>query len=259
MRKIAALLLLISILHADEVQQEQPKAPVHRLMLGPDIFWSHYRSSFERDNQGMKLTASINGYYGGLRVGYDYLQPDALYAGTEGIVAWGRDDFHRKSSASPLTSCPSCTPKSEHEHKTRLWANAEQRLGYNSQSTVLPQFIVTPYLGIGWHYEGTSHDRAYWYYGAAGFKTIQKFYDYFEIGVDLKLMYGFDIHDKGFISMATTQGKKTFWGFETALPLRWLIGASGKWDFEFKPYLLKLNLNSPQTIVGVRLMLGYSL
>jgi hypothetical protein len=71
-------------------------------------------------------------------------------------------------------------------------------------------------------------------------------------------MYGFDIHDKSFISITTTQGKKTFWGFETALPLRWLLGSSNRWDLEFEPYLLKLNLNSPQTIVGARFMLGYS-
>jgi hypothetical protein len=71
-------------------------------------------------------------------------------------------------------------------------------------------------------------------------------------------MYGFNIHDRGFISVAVTQGKKTFWGFEAALPLRWLIGCRGKWDFEFKPYLLKFNLNSSQTIMGARLMLGYS-
>ncbi|MGH2639735.1 MAG: hypothetical protein ACRDF4_10740, partial [Rhabdochlamydiaceae bacterium] len=174
--------------------------------------------------------------------------------------AWGRDDLYKKNSKSRLSPapCSCCEQKSVHEHQTRLWANIEERLGYNSQSTLFPQLIATPYLGIGWHYEGTSHDSAHWYYGAAGFKMIQKFYAHFELGIDLKLMYGFDIHDKGFISITTTQGKKTFWGFETALPLRWLIGASEKWDFEFKPYLLKLNLNSPQTIVGARLMLGYS-
>lgn len=258
MKWLAAGFFFISGIHADQEAQVH-KLPVHRFQFGPDIFWSHYRSGFEGDSKGMKLKASIDGYYGGLRVGYDYLQPDALYAGTEIIAAWGRDDLHKKSSTSRLSSaCMSCKPKSEHEKKTRIWANAEQRLGYNSQSTIFPEFIATPYLGIGWHFEGTSNDHAFWYYGAAGLKTIQKFYEYFEIGVDLKLMYGFDIHDKGFVSITTTQGKKTFWGFETALPLRWLIGASRAWDFEFKPYLLKLNLNSPQTIVGARLMFGYS-
>jgi hypothetical protein len=259
MKWLAVGLLLFSILHADQSEQDQPKIPVHRFQLGPDLFWSHCRSGFERDNKGMKLTASTNGYYVGLRAGYDYLQPDALYAGTEVIVAWGRESLHKRNSRSHLSPCTSCeSDRSVHEHQTRLWANAEQRLGYNAQSTLFPQFIATPYLGIGWHYEGTSNDHAFWYYGAAGLKTIQKFYKKFELGMDLKALFAFDIHDKGFVSITTTQGKKTFWGFEAAIPLRWLIGNSGKWNFEFKPYLLKLNLNSPQTIVGARLMLGYS-
>lgn len=257
MKWLSLALLIIPALYADEAPQ---KSYVHRFQIGPDGFWSHYRSGFDGDQRGTKFSASIDGYYAGLRVGYDYLQPDALYAGTEGVVAWGRDDIHQKSSLSRLSAseCPTCERKSEHSHQTRLWTCFEQRLGYNSQSTVFPEFIATPYLGIGWHYEGTSSDHAYWYYGAAGLNTMQRFYERFLIGIALKLMYGFDIHDKSFVSITTTQGKKTFWGFETALPLRWLVGTSGQWDFEFEPYLLKLNLNSPQTIVGARLMAGYS-
>ena len=258
MKWLAGCFLFASALYADQ-EMGALKTPVHRFQLGPDAFWSHYHSSFERDNEGIKLSASINGYYGGLRGGYDYLQPDALYAGTESVVAWGRDDLHKRSSKSSLSTTGCGSYKSVHEHQTRLWVNVEQRLGYNSQSTVFPQFIATPYLGLGWHYEGTSHDNAHWYFGSAGLKTIQKFYPHFALGIDLKLMYGFDIHDKGFISIATTQGRKTFWGFETALPLRWIFGESGRWDFEFKPYLLKLNLNSPQTILGARLMVGYNI
>jgi hypothetical protein len=260
MKWIGIGLLLLTALHADEAIQE-PKIPVHRFQFGPDVFWSHYRSGFSGTTKGVKLTASVDGYFGGLRLGYDYLQADALYAGTEGIVAWGREDLHKRSSVSRLVAptCTHCRPRSVHEHQSRLWANIEQRLGYNSQSTVYPEFIATPYMGLGWHYEGISHDNAHWYYAAAGLKTIQRFYDHFVLGIDLKLMYGFDIHDKGFVSITTTQAKKTFWGFETALPLRWTFGYSGKWDLEFKPYLLKLNLNSPQTIVGARLMVGYSI
>jgi hypothetical protein len=59
------------------------------------------------------------------------------------------------------------------------------------------------------------------------------------------------------VSIITTQNKKTFWGFETTIPLRWLIDDLGKWDLEAKPYLLKLNLNSSQTILGLRIAFGY--
>lgn len=247
MKWIALSFLFLTILHADE-----PPKPIkpfyHRVQFGPDMFWSHFRSSLEEDNRGTKLSYTIDGFFGGLRASYDYLQPVALYAGTEGVVAWGRDNIRRKKSDS----------KSRYKHEGRLWANLEQRLGYNAQSTLFPEFIATPYLGLGWHYEGTSNDHAHWYYGAGGFKTIQRFYQKFEIGIDLKFIFNFDIHDKGIISVSTTQWKQTFWGFETALPLRWLIGSCRKWDIEFKPYLLKLNLNSPQTIFGARLLAGYS-
>lgn len=260
MKYLALSLLLISIVHADPVHADrgtEPFIPHHRVQFGADTFWSHYRSSFEEGSKGTKLATTIDGYYGGFRASYDYLQPDALYAGTEGIAAWGRDNIKSRQSHSRLSG-PSGKTKSKHEHQTRLWANLEQRLGYNAQSTLIPDFIATPYLGLGYHYEGISSDHAWWYYAAGGLKTIQKFYERFEIGIDLKLMYGFDIHDKGLVSITTTQGKKTFWGFETALPLRWTAGPSGRWDVELRPYLLKLNLNSPQTIVGARLLAGYS-
>lgn len=240
-----------------------PKLQVHRFQIGPDLFWSHYRSGSYPDQEGTQFKATVNGVYGGLRLGYDYLQPDAFYAGTESLFVWGRDHIHQKTSPDPLASssccrsCRSCQQNSAYEHQTHLWAAIEQRLGYNVQSTVLSQSIVTPYVGIGWHYEKTSHEQSYWYYTAAGLKTLQRLYDDWQLGFDLKALFTFDIHDRGFISIITTQGKKTFWGFEAAIPIRWLIGTLGEWDFELKPYLLKLNLNSSQTILGIRAVFGY--
>lgn len=229
--------------------------------MGTDLFWSHYGSNSSHDEKGMKSRTTINGYFAGLRAGYDYLQPDAFYAGTEGVIAWGRDHIRQRISPSRFTTdsnCTYCKPRKTHQHESHLWVNLEQRLGYNAQSTMLPQFIVTPYLGIGWHYESASDDHAHWYYGAAGLKTLQRFYEKFELGFDFKAMFAFDIHDKIAVSIMTTQEKKTFWGFEIAIPIRWLVADSGKWDLELKPYLLKLNLNSPQTIIGFRLVFGYS-
>lgn len=252
--------LLIASLFTLGLLAEEAPLPnlVHHFQIGPDVFWSHYRSGSSRSSSGNKFTTSLDGYYLGLRFGYDYFQPDALYAGTEAVVALGRDDIHTKNSVSRLASCSTCSRGSSHDHKTRLWANLEQRLGYNAQSPLFPSFRATPFLGIGWHDENTSSANAFWFYGTAGLKTMQKFYDRFELGIDFKFMYAFDIHEGGIVVITTTLGKKTFWGFEAALPLRWLIGTTNRWDFEFKPYILKLNLNSPQTILGANFLLGYS-
>jgi hypothetical protein len=255
---ILGSLLLASSLSADEKPLPTDNN-VHRFQAGVDIFWSHARSKSELDENGYKFKATLNGVYEGLHLGYDYLQSDAFYAGTEAVFAWGRDHMEQKLSPSRLSACSSCQQDTTiREHASRRWINLEQRLGYNAQSTILTQFIVTPYLGIGWHYEGTSHDHASLYYGAAGLKTIQRFYERFELGFDFKATLAFDIRDKGFISSITTQGKKSFWGFETAIPLRWRIGNTGAWDLELKPYILKLNLNSSQTIIGTQLVVVYS-
>lgn len=255
--------LLLSALFFSSYLQADEKLAVsnHRYQLGTDLFWSHYGSGSLHDEKGMKFKATVNGYFAGIKAGYDYLQPDAFYAGIEGIVAWGRDYILQKTTLSRFTTeqnCSCCSPQTKHSHESHLWANLEQRLGYNAQSTMLPQFIVTPYMGIGWHYESASGDHAHWYYGAAGLKTLQRFYERLEIGFDFKALFAFDIHDRMFLSVITTQEKKTFWGFETTIPVRWLMGETGRWDFEVKPYLLKLNLSSPQTIIGVRLAFGYS-
>jgi len=247
-----ALFLSFSSLYADE------KTFVHRYQIGSDLFWSHYKSGSSHDSKGKRLKLIINGYFAGLRVGYDYLQPDAFYAGTEGIIAWGKDHIRQTTSCSRFITTTKCNPRTKHQNEPHLWANLEQRLGYNAQSTILPQFIVTPYVGLGWHYEAATCDHAHWYYGAAGLKTLQRFYKRFELGFDFKATYAFDVHDRRLVAIMTTQEKKNFWGVEMAIPIRWLMGNTGRWDCELKPYLLKLNLNSAQTILGARLMFGYS-
>jgi hypothetical protein len=258
MKQLLALALLLTSFAYTGENTPIDKPKIHRLQMGADLFWSHFRSGSVRDHKGTRFRGTVNGYYAGFKAGYDYLQPDAFYAGTEGVIACGEDDIQKKTSKSRLTPCNTCSHwKTRHEHRSHLWANLEQRLGYNAQSTILPRFIVTPYTAVGWHYESMASAHTYWYYAAAGLKTLQKFYQSFEIGFDFKAMFAFDIHDRGLVSIMTTQDKKTFWGFETAIPLRWLLGATQRWDVELKPYLLKLNLNSSQTIVGVRLVGGY--
>jgi hypothetical protein len=49
-----------------------------------------------------------------------------------------------------------------------------------------------------------------------------------------------------------------FWGIEFGFPITWYLGEQAKWDIRLKPYLLKLRLDSSETILGVRLEAGYS-
>jgi hypothetical protein len=71
-------------------------------------------------------------------------------------------------------------------------------------------------------------------------------------------MYAFGANDQGILILPTTLGQKEFWGYEVGVPFEWALGTCHTFDIQLKPYLLKLNMNSPETILGARLELGYN-
>ncbi|MGH2612173.1 MAG: hypothetical protein ACRDFB_03880, partial [Rhabdochlamydiaceae bacterium] len=198
-----------------------------------------------------------NTVFGGLRIGYDYLKPQAFYFGTDGLVAMGRS-FVKNNSTYWSGYYPHRV--NQRFKSTPLFANLEQRYGYTFQSPISSKSTLTPFAGIGWYYTRPQFDSSYssanWFYGAAGLRVNQEFCENFDVGVNLKAMYAFA--GRMTWSQQVKQSVRNVWGYEVALPLTWHVGASKKWDLQFQPYLLKLDVNSISHILGARLQAGYS-
>lgn len=226
-----------------------------RVYIAPEFMWSHFHGPVENDSFDFSLKQNV--YYGGLRFGYEYLKPQAFYANTDVVALLGttHSTAHNNGENTKLWKRTRETFKGERGH---FWGNVEQRLGYTFASSLIPSCTVSVYGAPGFHYEHAKGNHAYWTYAATGLKSVQQFTDHFSIGCDLKVMYAFAAQDKGNMALPTTLGKDQFWGYEVGVPFGWKFGKTKAFDVQLKPYLLKLNMNSQETILGTRLELGYN-
>jgi hypothetical protein len=256
-----AMLSLCSFVSADaapECEVEIKKTEIandSRFYAAPEFMWSHFHGPVETDSFDFSLKQNV--YYGGLRFGYEYLKPQAFYANTDIVALLGttHSTAQNDETNTKLWDRTRETFKGERGH---LWTNAEQRLGYTFASSLAPSCTVSVYGAPGFHYEHVNGKHAYWYYAATGLKTVQQFSDTFHLGCDLKVMYAFGAQDKDNLALPTTLGKKEFWGYEVGVPFEWKLGKEKAFDIQLKPYLLKLNVSSQETILGARLELGYN-
>ena len=257
-----ALLSLSSFVGADawtkcEAVKDGPNT--NRVYAGPEFMWSHFKGGLESKSFDFSLTQNV--YYGGLRFGYEYLKPKALYINTDAIAALGSTENNIRAEKNEVVTDkdPAAHIKEAFKgHRGHLWTNIEQRLGYTFASSLVPSCTVSVYAAPGFHYEHVQGTKASWWYAASGLKTLQQFSSHFHLGCDLKVMYAFGAHDQGTLTLPTTLGRKEFWGYEVGVPFEWTIGDSRTFDVQLKPYLLKLNLESPETILGARVELGYN-
>ena len=212
--------------------------------------WSHFHGDLLKQDV----------YYGGLRFGYEFLQPDAIYANTDVVALLGATHstvWGRTLNKEDGTKAWDRTKEVFKGKRGHLWTNVEQRIGYTFASSLVPNATVSAYVAPGYHYEHVKGNQANWMYVATGLKTLQQFTDTFQLGLDLKVMYAFAAHDKGMFTHPTTLGKKQFFGYEVGVPLSWTLGACKTFDIQLKPYLLKQNMNSQETSLGARAEFGF--
>jgi len=258
---LAAILLSCSFAYSSDTHDitKQIALPHHRVYVGPDIFFDHMSVQYHSGDSNVH--ASSNAVFGGLRMGYDYLKPRTFYFGTDGLIAIGKASF--KAYSTYWWEDNNSYSMRTKNKTSPLFTNIEQRYGYTFQSPISAKSTLVPFAGIGWYYTKSKSDTgtslANWFYGAAGLRIFQQFCKNFDVGFNLKAMYAFT----GKQHVRTWNGTckeriRDVWGYEVALPLTWHVEASKKWDAQFEPYLLKLDVSDRTQILGARLLAGYS-
>jgi hypothetical protein len=257
---LTALFLSYSFAYSEEFDSAKPmRKQYHRVSVGSDVFFYHDQGDVSHWDMSelYNVDYTANAVLGGLRLGYDYLKPKALYFGTDGLVAMGMKFI--KSEWTHWAGYPTYLyTRNQQFQDTPLFANLEQRCGYTFQSPISPRSTLTPFIGIGWYYIRSQFNNgrifANWFYGAAGYRAAYQFCEDLSVGFNLKAMYTFA--KKGWRSLGAPD--KNTWGYEVAMPFIWQVGASNTWDLQFQPYLLKLDVNNNSLIVGFRLQSGCS-
>ena len=266
---LAVISLSCSLAHSDEgVSHEQVQSSVdsnfQRFYFGPDVFVYHVKDKYSSENEVIRKTA--HSVLGGLRLGYDYLKPQTLYFGIDGIFALGKLRQEFKSACREIFGDQDEVVKFNTKvHSRELFANIEQRYGYTFQSPLSAKASFIPFAGIGWYHMRSKikEENLFknWFYGAAGLRTNYHFADNFDLGLNVKAMYAFAGKIKNIGEAAHFSWKedlKHFWGYEIAFPFSWKMGTGNTWDIQFQPYLLKLDTNEVSEFFGVRFQAGYS-
>jgi hypothetical protein len=245
---LSIFLLTISYVTANETTQPQKTTEnPHHLFVGPDIFWQH--ENYRESTWISWSRAKMHTVYYGVKAGYEYLTPNAFYAGLDGMYARGRTHFHARFY-NPFNHGEFSS------HGTSVFANIEGRGGYTFH--FLNRITLTPFVGIGGY-----HIRPHfiikikedWLYGAAGVRSNFALNHTFDLGLNLKGMYLID----GTIKTANETGHfHDRWSYEVDLPLKAHLDHKKQWDAEIEPYYLKLNSLSHTPIIGGRLLLNYN-
>lgn len=215
----------------------------NHLSFGPDVFWQHFSENKDKAN------AESNGVFGGARLRYEYLKPDAFYAGTDGMFAAGRVTDKVEITLPVLTS---------DENHTAFAANVEQRLGYtigmNDQKATL-----SPFVGAGWYYSKPFADKEIsndFVYAAAGFKSECEVNKNFALGVTGKALYSF--YDRTHVEGTTNSTwDDSAWGVEVDVPMTWHLNETKTWDLTLEPYFQDLDVSNHFMNVGGRLLGSY--
>jgi hypothetical protein len=258
---LTVALLSCSFAYCDQESEftKQIKSQYHRVYIGPDVFIDYIQQK-NADREIVNVKSKT--VFGGLKVGYDYLKPQAFYFGTDGLISIGKG-FYKERRTYPSDYYIFRFRENLQFKTTSLFANLEQRYGYTFQNLISSKSTLIPFAGIGWYYSKFQFDNnlsfVNWFYGAAGLRVTQQFCENFDVGFNLKAMYAFAgrSHTKWWFA-TTTENIRNAWGYEVAMPFTWHVGESKKWDLQFQPYFLKLNVNNQYQILGARLLAGYS-
>lgn len=226
--------------------EKEENTDYRRVSAGFDMFWSH---GSVKGNALYHYYGKSTDRYEGLRFTSELLKPNYLYTGIDFLVALG--DNHSKE----YLDHKKVTDK---EMSTNTWINLDTGFGYNFQPSFSSHTLLSVFAGPGFHWERYFHHNARWTYAMAGFKLAQGLTESLSLGVDFKTMYSFRTWDPHHVTAFERKGEKHFWGIEMGTPITWRIGEKRKVDLQFKPYLLKWNLNSPVTALGFKAAVGYS-
>lgn len=211
-----------------------------RFYWGPDVFWTN------ESPQIKGIHVKDNSVYYGVKIGYDFLKPDAIYAGAHALYAMGRMHIRAKSDQTKIYK----------DSVNGSFANAELRMGYNFHGA--NHLFFTPFLGLGGYHTRPTQSIHYvqnWLYAAMGMRADYEVNKDFNIGVNVKGTRALYLEQrvKKDHHSATYHNNSNALGYEVSLPLTLRMGHGGGWDLRLEPYYLKLNSHSDSNVVGGQL------
>ena len=227
---------------------EKKPFPYHNhIHFGPDFL------IYRQDKNIKNINSKGSRFFWGFRFVYEYLYPNAFYAGID-LASVGSDiDFKAYRNGKPLSF----------DQVNREFGNFDLRLGYTISTKNL---IVSPFLGLGVydispedHHNQEGLKRDLFSYFSAGAKFKYKIRSFFDCGYNLKFLYCFREN----VQFKVPSYKKIYqinqlWGGEISIPLIWHISKKKRWDIALEPYFLTLGFSQEQMAFGAKILFAFN-
>jgi hypothetical protein len=229
-------LLSFSTLYAKETYKTHP----HHLYFGPECLELKLNTHVkDLQIEGKKSLA-------GFRLGYEYINPWAFYAGVDLLSTICSHGFHAKENNEPIHSNDQATG----------FGNLDLRFGY----TIAPnKSTYIPFLGLGSYSIGSvDRNRGFhegWLYLSSGLRALFAVNDVFSMGVNLKAYKAIVAYTEFQNHDFTVKGYCYPWGGEIGIPFVWSFNPAKTWTFQLEPYWIKLNFSQNQEVVGSKFLI----
>lgn len=185
-----------------------------------------------------------NSWFWGLRFGYEYLKPKALYAAAEILATNAHRDFSM-SNESWKYNGKGCAG----------FGSIRTRFGYTLSKKY---YLMTPYLGLGTYYLSKhGHNGFFESIGcvSGGLRTQFECSYRCVIALDTEIFRTLGVKQSTTISSHKVTHHTNGFGCNIAVPLT--IRLSTGWDIQLNPYFLRLLFSENQNIYGTSLLFGY--
>lgn len=173
--------------------------------------------------------------FGFPRLGYEHIQPDAVYFGIEGwrVYRIGHRDFQRDIG------------------------EGEVRLGYNFLFDNRDHF--TPIIGGGYFKDFKYHRRNQAIgYGTIGFLFDHEFGSVFNLGLNLKGLLGYTVGKNLHVKHHHPGWGNPIWGYDIGVPLTFRFSHQRHWDVRLEPFYIQMFAHhGTHNFGGFRGSLGY--
>lgn len=242
MKKYISNLLFVGLLGCSTLSaKELYKTNPHRLYFGLECLELKVDSHVK--NVQIKGTKNLTGF----RLGYEYLDPWAFYAGVDLMSAIGSHGFHARINDQPIPS----------SNQPSGLANLDLRGGYTIGSR---KSSYAFFLGTGSYYLGSAvHNRGVregWLYLSSGLRSLFNVNDVFSMGINLKATKSVVGYTQFCNHDLSIKENRYFWGGEIGVPFVWSFNPARSWTFQLEPYWGRLNFSQNQQVLGSKFLIN---
>lgn len=208
------------------------------IYFGPEFL------SFRVNTHVRDIDVDGHRFFWGVRFGYEYLKPQAFYAGAEILATNANRDFSISNETLGYNGKGGAG-----------FGNIQARFGYTFSGK---RCLTTPFLGLGVYSlskHGHNGFKESMGYLSGGLRTQFECTSACLIALNAEVFRTLGVQKSATLGHEKVTDHTNGWGCSIGAPLTFRL--SPGWDMQLNPYFLRLLFSETQNIYGTTLLFGY--